>query len=293
MDATSGEQYRNVLKFGIQLAGKEIKKEVDINGIHLGGYKELEDSEDEPNDHDLLLEEGERHRTNSSQSSLSTSKSNEQKLGTHSTVYQEYTKKLKEAREVRKSKSRSTSSNEAIKAKRLKSNINFFPYPSMTDREQKVIYRLIVNFIIDEARPLQAVESIPFQAMFNTIQYNSSIVPEEFKGLVVKIDSEIVLADTERIVRQHNIGVNKSATRTVCASSGMRAFDMGTVHHTRIPITQLDVLKCTIEQKSVIEKTEEEFRWLKTKLWKFLISRLFHDNSTGCIEMHNRTEIRN
>ncbi|KAK4017161.1 hypothetical protein OUZ56_032112 [Daphnia magna] len=38
------------------------------------------DSEDEPNDHDLLLEEGERHRTNSSQSNLSTSKSNEQKL---------------------------------------------------------------------------------------------------------------------------------------------------------------------------------------------------------------------
>jgi len=91
-------------------------------------------------------------------------------------------------------------------------------------------------------------------------EYDSSVVPEEFKALVAEIESEIVLVDTERIVRQHNIDVNKSATLTACASCGMRAFDMGTVHHSRIPIAQLDLLKCTIEQKSVIEKTEEEFR---------------------------------
>jgi hypothetical protein len=84
--------------------------------------------------------------------------------------------------------------------------------------------------------------------------YDSSVVPEEFKSLVAEIESEIVLSDTERIVLQHNIDVNKSAPSTACASCGMRAFDMGTVHHSRIPITQLDILKCTTERKSVIEK---------------------------------------
>ncbi|KAK4021396.1 hypothetical protein OUZ56_003313 [Daphnia magna] len=53
----------------------------------------------------------------------------------------------------------------------------------------------------------------PLHSIFDLMkdpEYNSSVVVDEFKGLVVKIDSEIVLADTERIVRQHNIGVNKN-----------------------------------------------------------------------------------
>ena len=92
-------------------------------------------------------------------------------------------------------------------------------------------------------------------------EYDSSVVPEEFKGLVAEIESEIVLADTERIVRQHNIHINKSATLDKArASFCMRAFDMGTVHHSGIPMAQMDLLKCTKEQKSVIEKTDEKFR---------------------------------
>lgn len=88
--------------------------------------------------------------------------------------------------------------------------------------------------------------------------YDCSVVPEEFKSLVTEIESEIVLSYTERIVLQHNIDVNKSDPLTACASCGMRSFDMGTVHHSRKPITQLDILKCTTEWKSVIEKTDEE-----------------------------------
>ncbi|KAK4021513.1 hypothetical protein OUZ56_003428 [Daphnia magna] len=149
--ASSGSERPNQKKIDTDIA-ENVTLEDESDEIVRGMSEDSDfhiDSEDEPNDHDLLLEEGERHRTNSSQSSLSTSKSNEQKLGyeqlvlqyfefpeslkkkkrdeikenenitsnwqrhlkTHSTVYQEYTKNLKEAREVRKSKSRSTSSN--------------------------------------------------------------------------------------------------------------------------------------------------------------------------------------
>jgi hypothetical protein len=90
--------------------------------------------------------------------------------------------------------------------------------------------------------------------------YDSSVVPEKFKRLVAEVESEIVMADTERIIRQHNIDINKAASLTACASCGMRTFDMGMIHHCRIPLSQLDILMCTEEQKSKILNTDEEFR---------------------------------
>lgn len=90
--------------------------------------------------------------------------------------------------------------------------------------------------------------------------YDSSVVPDEFKGLVEEIQAEICLADTERIVRQHNKDIDKKARLTVCAACGMRSFDMGNVHHHIQPVYELDILKCTEERTLEIENTDKEFR---------------------------------
>ena len=70
-------------------------------------------------------------------------------------------------------------------------------------------------------------------------KYDSSIVPKEFKGLASKIEAEINLTDTERIVRQHNADINKAATLTACAACRMRSFDMGNVEHHIKPIADI------------------------------------------------------
>ena len=91
-------------------------------------------------------------------------------------------------------------------------------------------------------------------------EFDSCVVPEEFKELVAEIEKEVTIADSQRIVGQHNSDTNKQAMLTACAACGMRAFDMGDIHHYMKPISQLDILKCTKERVDEIEQTSEEFR---------------------------------
>ena len=115
-------------------------------------------------------------------------------LQTHPTIYSEYLKRKKEAEQIRKSQSKSTSSNTAIREKRLKvqqAKLNFPKIQPLTDKEQKKIDSLVLNYIISEARPLQTVESITFQAMVNGLNPHAKIMGvKKLKKLIqCKIES--------------------------------------------------------------------------------------------------------
>lgn len=98
-----------------------------------------------------------------------------------------------------------------------------------------------------------------FELMKNP-DFDSSVVPSEFKKLVAEIEAEVTMADTERIVREYNAEINKTATLKACASCGMRAFDMGKVHHFVKPISELNILLCSEERKQEIQHIDREFR---------------------------------
>ena len=80
--------------------------------------------------------------------------------------------------------------------------------------------------------------------------FDSSIVPSEFKPLVTEIEAEITMSDTRRIVHEYNSQINKTATLKACAACGMRAFDMGIVHHFVKPISELAILKFSNEKRN-------------------------------------------
>ena len=115
-------------------------------------------------------------------------------LQTHPFKYSEYLNRKKEAEQIRKSQSKSTSSNTAIREKRLKvqqAKLNFPKIQPLTDKEQKKIDSLVLNYIISEARPLQTVESITFQAMVNGLNPHAKIMGvKKLKKLIqCKIES--------------------------------------------------------------------------------------------------------
>ena len=90
--------------------------------------------------------------------------------------------------------------------------------------------------------------------------FDSSVIPAEFKSLTAEIESEITINDTERIVRDYNADIKKSATLQVCAACGMRAFDMGKIHHFVKPISELHILLCSADKIKEIQNTPAEFR---------------------------------
>ena len=90
--------------------------------------------------------------------------------------------------------------------------------------------------------------------------FDSSVISAEFKSLTTEITSEITINDTERIVRDYNADINKSATLQVCAACGMRAYDMGKIHHFVKPISELHILLCSADKIKEIQNTPAEFR---------------------------------
>ena len=90
--------------------------------------------------------------------------------------------------------------------------------------------------------------------------FDSSVISAEFKSLTTEITSEITINDTERIVRDYNADINKSATLQVCAACGMRAFDMGKIHHFVKPISESHILLCSADKIKEIQNTPAEFR---------------------------------
>lgn len=89
-------------------------------------------------------------------------------IQTHPLVYQEYIQKLKDARKVKNMElnSKSSSSNAALREKRSKlhqAKLNYAVVQPISKKEQSAVDQLILNYIINEARPLETVESLSFR----------------------------------------------------------------------------------------------------------------------------------
>ena len=108
-----------------------------------------------------------------------------------------------------------------------------------------------------------------FDDTHNT-EYDISIVPEQFKNLVAEIEQEITDESEERIVTDYLQAINRSARLVTCASCGMKAFEMGDVKHHVMPVSSLDVLRCSQEKIDVINSTPCEFRYKITNLYSFI-----------------------
>lgn len=104
----------------------------------------------------------------------------------------------------------------------------------------------------------------------NSAEYDSYIVPEQFKNLIAEIEQEITDESEERIVTDYLQAINKSARLVTCASCGMKAFEMGDVRHHVMPVSSSDVLRCSQEKIDVINSTPCEFRYTITNLYSFI-----------------------
>ncbi|KZS10715.1 Uncharacterized protein APZ42_024729 [Daphnia magna] len=75
--------------------------------------------------------------------------------------------------------SKSSSSNEALREKRSKlhqAKLNYAVVQPISKKEQSAVDQLILNYIINEARPLETVESLSFRAMVNGLNPRANVL---------------------------------------------------------------------------------------------------------------------
>lgn len=102
-------------------------------------------------------------------------------IQTHPLLYQGYIQKLKEARKVKnvELKAKSTSSNEVLREKRSKlhqAKLNYAVVQPISNKEKSAVDQLIVIYNINEARPLELVESFSFRAMVSGLNPRANIL---------------------------------------------------------------------------------------------------------------------
>lgn len=86
---------------------------------------------------------------------------------------------MKDARKARKMELKLTSSNEALREKRLKlqqAKLNYAVVQPISKKEQSAVDQLILKYIIKEARPLETVESFSFREMVNGLNPRANVM---------------------------------------------------------------------------------------------------------------------